>query len=203
MHGLEISSKYGATITGVDFDESDIRFANRVREVNRIDNRRFICMDATNLNFEPESFSKVICMAVLEHIEDDNLAVENIARVLRKGGVLVGGVPNDERSRFKPEVFQRSDDPKGHGHVREGYSVKDIENLMCRNGLQLVKYEYVSGLIQNLMHMIEGKTNKYLAFPFTYPVACLSSRLSKHGTDILFKAVKKSSNNVAKGKRIR
>jgi 2-polyprenyl-3-methyl-5-hydroxy-6-metoxy-1,4-benzoquinol methylase len=193
VHALEIASRYGPAITGVDIDESDIRFADRVKEVNRIDNCRFICMDATDLRFAPESFNKVICMAVLEHIEDDNLAIENIARVLRKGGVLVGAVPNERRSRFKPDSFQRNGDPKGHGHVREGYSVQSIENSMFKNGLQLVGYEYVSGPIQNLMLMVEERTNRYMAFPFTYPVAYLSSRLSNQGTGILFKAVKKSN----------
>jgi ubiquinone/menaquinone biosynthesis C-methylase UbiE len=202
IHTFEISSRFGATIIGIDIDERDIRFVNNVREINHINNCRFTCMDATTLSFESESFDKIICIAVLEHIDDDNLAVRNIARILRKGGVLVGVVPNDERLRFKPECFQGRDDPKGHGHVREGYSVKQIESLMLRNGLQLVKYEYVSGLTQNIMRMIEKRTNKYLAFPFTYPIIYLSSRFSNRGTDIMFKAVKKSSRKAAQGKRI-
>lgn len=195
VHALEIASRYGSAITGIDIDKSDIHFADRVREVNRIDNCCFIPMDATDLRFAPESFDKVICMAVLEHIEDDNLAIENIARVLRKSGVLVGVVPNDKRTRLKPECFQRSGDRKGHGHVREGYSLERIKNLMMRNGLQPVRYEYVGGPIQNLMFMVEERTNKYLAFPFTYPVTYLASRRSNQGNGILFKAVKKSNGN--------
>lgn len=201
IHALEIALRYGCAITGVDIDESDIRFARRVKEINRINNCSFMCMDATDLRFESESFDKAICMAVLEHIEDDNLAVENIARILRQNGVLIGAVPNDDRSRFQPECSQRNHDPKGHGHVREGYSVQDIENLLARNGLQLIKYECVSGQIENLMLMVQERTNRYLAFPLTYPLANIFSIFSKHGSGILFKAAKKASDNAVKGKK--
>jgi SAM-dependent methyltransferase len=196
INALEIASRYGSAVTGVDIDGNDIRFAHRVGEINHIHDCRFICMDATDLRFESESFDKVMCMAVLEHIEDDSLAVQNIARILRKDGLLVGAVPTNERPRFKPECFQRSDDPKGHGHVREGYSVQDIDSLMRRNDLQLVRYEYVSGAIENLMLIVQARTNPYLAFPFTYPIAYIFSHLSKHGAGMLFKAVKKASNNM-------
>ncbi|KPJ66675.1 MAG: hypothetical protein AMJ43_07270 [Coxiella sp. DG_40] len=192
VHALSIASRYGSAITGIDVDKSDIYFANRVREINCIKNCRFTHMDVTDLRFAPESFDKVICMAVLEHIEDDNLAIKNIERIMRKGGVLVGVVPNDERTRFKPECFQRSGDSKGHGHVREGYSLAGIKNLMMRNGLRLVRYEYVGGTVQNLMRIVEERTNGYLAFPFTYPITYLASRLSNHGGAFLFKAVKES-----------
>jgi predicted SAM-dependent methyltransferase len=153
-------------------------------------------MEATKLNFEPESFDKVMCIAVLEHIGEDDLAVKNMVRVLRKDGILVGLVPNDKRSLFKPECGQRSDDPKGHGHVRIGYSVQDIENLMSRNGLQLVTYEYPHGLIEVFMCNVQIKTNQYLTFPFTYPFVYLFGRFSKSGCGILFKAVKKSSKDI-------
>lgn len=198
---LELASKYGCNITGIDLDENDIRFANKVSQINHLDNCHFTCAEATKLNFEPESFDKVMCIAVLEHIEEDNLAIENMARVLRENGILVGLVPNDKRSPFRPECGQQSGDPKGHGHVREGYSVQDVENLMSRNGLELVRYEYPHGLIEMMMYYVQLKTNQYLAFPFTYPFVYLFGRFSNSGLGILFKAVKKSNHNAGRNEK--
>jgi hypothetical protein len=56
-------------------------------------------------------------MGILELVEDDNLAVENKVSVLAKNGVLVRVVPADRISKFKPECWQQSGDPKGHGHL--------------------------------------------------------------------------------------
>lgn len=190
IHSLEIAWRYKASVTGLDIDEDDVRFANRVSEVNQLDNCCFMYMNATNMCFNSASFDKVICTGVLEHIKEDNLAVECIARVLRKGGMLVGNVPIDKRSLFKPDTFQTGDDAEGHGHVREGYSIEGLYDLLKRNGLKLVEYEYVNDMIQNLMLLIEEKTNRYIMFPFTYPVSYFSSRLLRKGTGILFKAVK-------------
>jgi SAM-dependent methyltransferase len=198
---LEMASRYNCSVTGIDLDADDIRFADKVSRIHHMDGCHFTCMDVTELNFEPESFDKVTCMAVLEHVEEDDLAVRNMARVLRQNGVLVGLVPNDRRSLFKPECWQGSDDPKGHGHVREGYSVQDVENLMNRNGLQLVKYEYPHGLIETTMCNVQIKTNPYLTFPLTYPITHIFERFSSSGCGILFKAVKKSSEKVEENEK--
>jgi ubiquinone/menaquinone biosynthesis C-methylase UbiE len=194
---MEMASRYGCTVTGVDLDEADIRFASKVSEINGMGNCRFICTEATKLDFPPESFDKIMCIAMLEHVVDDDLAVQKIAQALRRDGVLVGLVPNDKRMFLKPECSQKDDDPDGHGHVREGYSVKDIEDLMNRNGLQLIQCEYPHGVIESMMAFIQLKTNPYLAFPFTYPFTYLFGRFSRYGAGVLFKAVKRPADNPA------
>ena len=42
----------------------------------------------------PESFDLVICWNVLEHLPNPVVAVENMTRALRPGGILVLGLPN-------------------------------------------------------------------------------------------------------------
>lgn len=49
--------------------------------------------DATNLPYEDDFFDIVVSFDVFEHIEDDKKAVEEVHRVLRKGGALVYSVP--------------------------------------------------------------------------------------------------------------
>lgn len=50
--------------------------------------------DITDLQFDDGQFGSVICYSVLEHIPDVHRAVDELARVIRPGGVAVVGVPN-------------------------------------------------------------------------------------------------------------
>ena len=45
-----------------------------------------IKMDIHNMPFEDENFNFVMCNHVLEHVDDDIRALEEIKRVLKKGG---------------------------------------------------------------------------------------------------------------------
>ena len=55
---------------------------------------KFLQGDATKLPFTSESFDFISCFEVLEHIEDDNLVVSEIHRVLKNNGFLYLTVPN-------------------------------------------------------------------------------------------------------------
>jgi len=51
--------------------------------------------DILNLPFEDHSFDIVFCNHVLEHIEDDKKAMQELYRVLKKGGFGIFQIPQD------------------------------------------------------------------------------------------------------------
>ena len=51
--------------------------------------------DITRLPFEDDSFDAVLCIHVLEHVDDDRAAVAELRRVLRPGGWAIVMVPVD------------------------------------------------------------------------------------------------------------
>lgn len=51
--------------------------------------------DITNLPFKNEEFDVVICNHVLEHIENDTKAMQELYRVLKKGGWGIFQIPQD------------------------------------------------------------------------------------------------------------
>jgi 2-polyprenyl-3-methyl-5-hydroxy-6-metoxy-1,4-benzoquinol methylase len=51
--------------------------------------------DITNLSFGDKTFDVVMCLQVLEHIEDDRQAIREISGVLTIDGFAVLGVPVD------------------------------------------------------------------------------------------------------------
>lgn len=119
-----------ARITNMDMDAS---LAGA--PCNRQDGVRFICGDATRLEFDSQSFDAVTMFDVLEHIPDHESAATEAIRVLRPGGVLLVSVPN-ERWRFPYYRFMKAVCPSEEemfarwGHVRRGYSLAELDRLI-------------------------------------------------------------------------
>ena len=51
--------------------------------------------DICDLPFEDNSFDVIFCNHVLEHIEDDKKAMQELFRVLKKGGMAILQIPQD------------------------------------------------------------------------------------------------------------
>ena len=80
--------------------------------------------------FEDASFDLVQCTQVLEHIEDHERAASELVRVLKPGGHALITVPHP------PEPFPNE------GHVREGYTESDLENLFEPLGCHRLHTDY-------------------------------------------------------------
>jgi glycosyltransferase involved in cell wall biosynthesis/SAM-dependent methyltransferase len=119
-----------ARVTNLDMEPS---FADA--PCNRQDGVRFVCGDATRLEFASRSFDAVTMFDVLEHIPDHERAVSEALRVLRPGGYLLISTPN-EHWRFPYYKFMkkwcRSEEEMfaEWGHVRRGYSIDQLNRLI-------------------------------------------------------------------------
>jgi SAM-dependent methyltransferase len=78
-------------IYGVDTNETYLRAAAQHVRSERVGLAR---ADITDLPFPDGRFDLVICSEVLEHVRDDDRALEELARVIRPGGHLVITVPH-------------------------------------------------------------------------------------------------------------
>lgn len=76
----------GARAWGVDIDEESIEKARKNYD------SKFIV--SKEIPFEDDYFDIVFSNEVLEHVENDSVAVEEMLRVLKEGGRLVAFVPN-------------------------------------------------------------------------------------------------------------
>jgi ubiquinone/menaquinone biosynthesis C-methylase UbiE len=64
--------------------------------------------DAIDLPFPSDTFERVYCSEVLEHLPDPAAAIEEIRRVLRKGGVAVLSVPNESLINASKTLLRRT-----------------------------------------------------------------------------------------------
>jgi SAM-dependent methyltransferase len=119
-----------AAVTNLDMNAS---YADA--PCNRQEGVRFVCGDATRLDFKDDTFDLVTMFDVLEHVPDHERAVAEARRVLKPGGHLIVSTPN-EHWRFPYYRFMKPFCPSeaemfaDWGHVRRGYSLQDLQSLI-------------------------------------------------------------------------
>jgi len=100
--------------------------------------------DATRMPFPDDSFDFVIAAEVMEHIPADQLAMSEVARVLRPGGIAVVTVP-----AWLPEriCWLLSDDYHNvrGGHIRI-FTRYELETKLARAGLQVGGHHHAHAL---------------------------------------------------------
>jgi len=90
---------------------------------------------------EPESINVAICSHVIEHVPDDLLALNELYRVLKPGGVAVLNTPNRKRLiRFAIELFTGNRKFPWWEHLRE-YTENDLKLLIERSAFK--KYDII------------------------------------------------------------
>ena len=124
-HAFE-AMRRGAQVTALDADEAEVKDVAALmaslldvdQAVLRTDGAGSpLVGDALALPFRSATFDRVIAAEVLEHIPEDNIAISELARVLRPGGTMAVTVP-----RWWPELLLWALSDEYHsnpgGHIR-------------------------------------------------------------------------------------
>jgi len=77
------------TVTGIDFGEKSVEFANNYVEANKLESKaKFIVKDVTDTGFRDEQFGFAVSNGVFHHLPENNIpiALKEVARVLKPGG---------------------------------------------------------------------------------------------------------------------
>lgn len=91
--GLEIAKRTAVKVIGIDFSPTAIKAAKYLFDKEKIKNARFILGDITNMPLPKESVNFIFGGGVIEHSENVQEVIDEIYRVLRKGGIAYNTVP--------------------------------------------------------------------------------------------------------------
>ena len=100
--------------------------------------------DATAMPFGDGAFDRIIAAEVLEHILDDQRAMNELARVLRPGGLAAITVPSFLPERICWALSDEYHEVPG-GHVRI-YTRVELEAKLARAGLTALWHHHAHGL---------------------------------------------------------
>ena len=135
-------------ITGIDVKKEQIDDCNNFFSRIGLINANFETGDLTKLSFNGK-FNMVLCVDVMEHIEEDEEVLANFYNALTPGGMLLISTPSDQGGS---DVHHHDHDHENDGsmsfideHVRDGYGINDITNKMKNAGFKTTRAYYQYG----------------------------------------------------------
>lgn len=138
-----------AVYNGVDINERE-----EWTELNE-KNTNFSVQDATKLKFKNGYFDFALSITSLEHIKDDNLAVKELCRTLKKEKYCLIIVPTKYYWLFQ----------LGR-HADHHYSKLQIMKTATGNGFMVTKYAKLGGLFTFLYMWIDTWLSQLILLPF-------------------------------------
>ena len=108
----------------------EMDYGYRSKALDTSDHRQYaVAASLTAIPIKSASVDLVLCSEVLEHIDDDQSALDELCRVLAPAGWLLISVPTP------PAVPDRN-------HVREGYTAADLTQMLRGRGLAVIEVGY-------------------------------------------------------------
>ncbi|MDP3148674.1 MAG: class I SAM-dependent methyltransferase [Ignavibacteria bacterium] len=192
------------SIYAVDVKENWINDCREFFNGNNISNISFAVEDLTEIQHE-NKFDLIVCVDVMEHIQDDVKVFSNFFRALKKGGFMLMNTP----SIFGGSDVHDDEDESFIGeHARQGYSFEDLKAKLEPIGFSVHLSKYTYGFwgdkawrlgIKYPMQLLNFSKLFFILLPFyyllTFPFTLLmmyGDFLSKNsvGSGILFIAKK-------------
>ncbi|MDD1759818.1 MAG: class I SAM-dependent methyltransferase [Methanothrix sp.] len=191
-------------VTGVDVKTEQIEDCNQFFGKAGIKNVHFEYADLTN--YSPENkFDLILCVDVMEHIEDDISVFNTFSKILSPDGMLLVSTPSDLGGS---DVHDEDDASFIDEHVRDGYNKEDITNKLLNAGFTRVEVQYSYGTYGKAAWKISMKfpitmlnVSKlfFILLPLYYallfPLALIFNAIdlyksNKEGTGLIVKAYK-------------
>jgi SAM-dependent methyltransferase len=95
--------------------------------------------DALHLPFQDASFDRVMSICAIEHFDDGERALDEMARVLAPGGELVMSADSLTLAEQWPNLYRAHRD---RYHVKRTYSHQELTSLLAARGLAVLEYRY-------------------------------------------------------------
>lgn len=194
-----------SNITAVDVKQEQIDDCNLFFEkIGKSEKVKFKYADLTKY-VKADFYDLALSVDVMEHIEEDVTVFKNLAKSLKKGGVLLISTPSDQGGS---DVHDDEDESFIEEHVRDGYAISDIEEKLRIAGFSIIESKYSYGVPGKISWKLSMKwpilmvnANKilYILLPIyyliAYPVAFILNIIDvniehKTGTGLIVKAIK-------------
>jgi len=122
-----------------------------------------ILASGTSIPFKSNSIDLVICLDVIEHIQEGETLMHEIARVLKKDGILVLTTPiADKKLVFFMSAKRMDQIHVQWGHVKYGYTLQELQYLFKGVNLNIVFTSQCFNILTRYLY--------YLLFICKFPI---------------------------------
>ena len=127
-------------LTVIDINQHYIDYLNSKYSFRNESNFNALNVDIQDIKSSPlasKRFDTIICLNILEHLENDRVAVENMSSLLEPGGKLIILVPALKTLYGSIDV--------SFEHLRR-YNKKELKSLINGQDIEIVKFYYLNFL---------------------------------------------------------
>ena len=185
---LPTLSKYFKQVVGLDINYDHIKVAQNIMKypLNKLCNVLLSIADGSALPFKTNSFKIVFCMETLEHVVDIPFVLNEISRVLTRGGVLIASVPIETGlslliRQIAGKILRFQRDEYNQRELSDAILERNLESRRKRED-KMHSHRFFSW--RNILKELEGTTLKLDSLVFT-PFS--ASRLLS--TNVTFRAI--------------
>jgi SAM-dependent methyltransferase len=116
---LHLLNQQKCTYYGIDIEEANTQF--------KYNNKSVTFFDGKNIPFENSFFDHLICTEVLEHVYEHQFLVDEMFRVLKKGGQGIITIPWSARFHYIPHDYFRYT-PSALKNIFSKFTAAEVKN---------------------------------------------------------------------------
>lgn len=149
---------------GIDSSPLEIEFARSLAEFMQMDNLKFNIGDVESLQLEGNFFDVVICLDMVEHLEEPEKCLSKIFKALKPGGMSILATCNDSNPiRTLGKLFKSRIASKSQVHQHE----KPIEGFPGHGHVSAKGLRQWVKMVKNQGFIVEGirRTNIFFGGP--------------------------------------
>jgi len=154
----------GRQVTGIEISQRAVDIARQSQRLLGINKIKFIRGDFFQLKIR-EQFPFVICSEVLEHLSNEQQAINKIYRLIKPEGLLLITVPSQNAPLIKLGAIKKFDQVSGH--LRR-YTLDNLRLLLEENQFKVIYAKKTEGILRNSLYVFKLNLVIKLAnkFPF-------------------------------------
>lgn len=173
---LYLASK-GYKVKGIDISKNAIDASIKSAENIGLKNVTFEVCEFPN-RIPSGKYDMVYFSEVIEHLPDDELALQKIYKLLKPGGTLFLSTPSKNAPLYRLGYAKKFD--KEVGHLRR-YAVGELSDKLKRRGFTIKKVYKRESILRNFLFLnpTAGKLIKFIKFFLASVVTSLDNFLAK------------------------
>lgn len=125
------------------FIKAEEYLTSEVREREDCD----LVLDITNMdNIKDNEFDCIFCCGVLEHVYDFHKGIAEISRIMKKGGVLLLGLPFNQAIHMPPNDFWRFTEYGIRKILSENFNIKELKLISVNNNADFPETYWIKAI---------------------------------------------------------
>lgn len=137
----------GARVLGIDISTNGIKIAKQNVSKLKIRNAKFRKISFPN-KIPNDKYDIILCLEVLEHLNNDYDAVSKIRKLLKKDGILIASSPSINSVMYRMGLLNKFDTEVGH--LRR-YSEKSFCTLFLKAKFKIVDIKKTQGILRDFL----------------------------------------------------